>query len=54
MQKKVVTNFCKIDIIYITAISIIFPAVMIPVVMIIAVFIVNIVDVDFGYWSIII
>ena len=43
MQKKVVTNFCKIDVIYITVITIIFA--------VIVVFIINIVDVAFGYWS---
>ena len=51
VQKKVVTNFCKIDIIYITVITIIFAVI---VVMIIVVFIINIVDVAFGYWSMII
>ena len=43
MQKKVVTNFCKIDIIYMTVITI---TSAITVVMI-----ANIVDVAFGYWS---
>ena len=51
MQKKVVTNFCKIDIIYITVITIIFAVI---VVMIIVAFIINIVDAAFGYWSMII
>ena len=46
-QKKVVTNFCKIDIIYIIVITIIFAVI---VVMIVA-FIINTVDVAFGYWS---
>ena len=46
-QKKVVTNFCKIDIICITVITIIFAVV---VVMIIVAFIFNIIDVAFGYW----
>ena len=50
MQKKVVTNFCKIDI-YITVVTIVFAVI---VVMIIVVFIINIVDVAFGYWSMII
>ena len=48
MQKKVVTNFCKIDTIYITVITIIFPVI---VVMTIVAFIINTVDVAFGYWS---
>ena len=46
-QKKVATNFCKIDIIYIIVITIIFAVI---VVMIVA-FIINTVDVAFGYWS---
>ena len=49
MQKKVVINFCKIDIIYITVITIIF-----TVIVMIVVFIINTVDVAFGYWSIMI
>ena len=43
MQKKVVTNFCKIDIIYMTVITITFA---VTVVMIVDIF-----DVAFGYWS---
>ena len=45
MQKKVVTNFCKINIIYITVITVIFAVI---VVMIIVVVIIKIVDVAFG------
>ena len=45
MQKKVVTNFCKINIIYITVITVIFAII---VVMIIVVVIIKIVDVAFG------
>ena len=48
VQKKVVTNFCKIDTIYITVITIIFPVI---VVMTIVAFIINTADVAFGYWS---
>ena len=47
VQKKVVTNFCKIDIIYITAITIIFAVIVVMTV----VSIINTVDVFFGYWS---
>ena len=42
-----VTNFCKIDIIYITVITIIFAVIVVMIV----VFIINAVDVAFGYWS---
>ena len=42
-----VTNFCKIDIIYITVITIIFAVIVVMIV----VFIINTVDVAFGYWS---
>ena len=45
--KKVVTNFCKIDIIYITVITIVFAVIVVMIV----VFIINTVDVAFGYWS---
>ena len=41
------TNFCKIDIIYITVITIIFAVIVVMIV----VFIINTVDVAFGYWS---
>ena len=47
VQKKVVTNFYKIDIIYITVITIIFAVIVVMIV----VFIINTVDVAFGYWS---
>ena len=42
-----VTNFCKIDIIYITVITIVFAVIVVMIV----VFIINTVDVAFGYWS---
>ena len=42
-----VTNFCKIDIVYITVITIIFAVIVVMIV----VFIINTVDVAFGYWS---
>ena len=42
-----VTNFCKIDIVYITVITIIFAVIIVMIV----VFIINTVDVAFGYWS---
>ena len=42
-----VTNFCKIDIVYITVITIIFAVIVVMIV----VFIINAVDVAFGYWS---
>ena len=47
MQKKVVINFCKIDIIYITVITIIFAVIVVMIV----ISIINTVDVAFGYWS---
>ena len=50
VQKKVVNNFCKIDIIYITVITIIFAVIVVMIV----VFIINTVDVAFGYWSLMI
>ena len=46
--KKVITKFCKIDIIYITVITIIFADI---TAMTIVVFIINIADVALGYWS---
>ena len=42
------TKFCKIDIIYITVITIIFADI---TAMTIVVFIINIADVALGYWS---
>ena len=47
VQKKVVTNFYKIDIIYITVITIIFAVIVVMIV----ISIINTVDVAFGYWS---
>ena len=53
VKKKLMTSFCKIDIIYITVITIIFDVI---IVMIIVAFIINIVNVTIivGYWSVII
>ena len=47
VQKKVVTNFYKINIIYITVITIIFAVIVVMIV----ISIINTVDVAFGYWS---
>ena len=47
VQKKVVTNFYKIDIIYITVSTIIFAVIVVMIV----ISIINTVDVAFGYWS---
>ena len=51
MHKMVVTSFCKIDMIYVTVINIIFIVIFVMII----VFIVNIINaaITFGYWSMI-
>ena len=52
MQNKVVTNFCKIDTIYITIIALMF-VVIIMIIVVVIIIIVN-VAITFGDWSMII
>lgn len=51
VHKMVVTSFCKIDMIYVTVINIIFIVIFVMII----VFIVNIINaaITFGYWSMI-
>ena len=53
VQRKVMTNFCKIDIIYITIITIIFVIIIVMIIIVVIIIIVN-VAIAFGYWSMII
>ena len=53
VQRKVMINFCKIDIIYITIITIIFVIIIVMIIIVVIIIIVN-VAIAFGYWSMII